>query len=276
MKNIAGERFGRLVAIRPTGRRHSRTVWECRCDCGQFTRTVVSYLLNGGTRSCGCIGHERNCRFIDLTGRQFGRLTVLELSAPCKNKTIWKCSCSCDGKTLLVTAGGLSSGHTKSCGCLAKQNRRTHGKRDWPEYGIWAAMQARCKNPNTASFANYGGRGIKVCDQWKGREGFDTFLRDMGRRPTSDHSLDRQNNDGNYEPGNCRWVTAEVQSGNRRNVKLLTWRRETVCMAEWARRLGISDRTISDLLLVGVPFVKLARLVSKHKPSSGSAGRIAR
>jgi hypothetical protein len=104
---------------------------------------------------------------------------------------------------------------------LASGNaRRKHGaasriKGEAPEYGIWLAMKRRCYNPHNRKYPRYGGRGIIVCDRWLGEDGFSNFLADMGRRPSPELTLDRKNNDGNYEPGNCRWATQEVQQNNR-------------------------------------------------------------
>jgi hypothetical protein len=108
------------------------------------------------------------------------------------------------------------------------------------EYMAWAGMIKRCYNPRTKKYPGYGGRGIAVCPEW--RESYQTFLSDMGRKPTPKHSLDRYpNNDGNYEPGNCRWGTPEQQMQNTRYNRLLTINGVTHCHSEWARRLGVGD-----------------------------------
>jgi hypothetical protein len=157
-------------------------------------------------------------RLIDLTGKVFGDLTVVTRAESAKGgEARWLCQCSCGGSTT-ATSSNLRRGQTVSCGCaVAKFNRAfrtTHGGRNTPEYEIWRSMIKRCENPNHHAYARYGGRGINVHPEW--RTSFAAFLRDVGRRPSQDLSLDRINNDGDYEPGNVRWATAKQQANNRR------------------------------------------------------------
>jgi hypothetical protein len=155
---------------------------------------------------------------VDLSGQKFSRLTALERALDAKG-TRWICRCDC-GNLVVVRGIYLRTGNTRSCGCLAKEqarnlcrSRATHGKRNSPEYGVWHAMRQRCGDPNNKRFADYGGRGIRVCARW--RE-FANFYSDMGPRPSDVYSIDRINNDGNYEPSNCRWATAKEQRANQR------------------------------------------------------------
>jgi len=161
---------------------------------------------------------------IDLTGKQFGRWTVIEFHG-IKNKSsyLWLCQCEC-GERKLVGSGHLM--HNRSKGCKEckkknyigeKQNNFKHGKSDSLEYKIWQAMKNRCTNKNVDSYVNYGGRGIKVCERWL--NSFENFYADMGPRPGKEYSIDRINNDDNYEPNNCRWATKKEQQNNRRNSK---------------------------------------------------------
>lgn len=156
-----------------------------------------------------------------MEGKKFNRLTVIEYSHKKGNKKYYLCDCSC-GNRVYVRQDKIKSGHTKSCGCLMKEtssmigkNSKTHGKTKSPEYIVWGSMKARCFNTNEESYKNYGGRGITVCDRWK--NSFENFLNDMGERPTNQHQIDRIDNDGNYEPKNCKWVTVSENSVNRRN-----------------------------------------------------------
>jgi hypothetical protein len=163
----------------------------------------------------------------------FGRLTVLRRTDNHPRGCVqYICRCSCDGKEVVVLSANLQSGKTKSCKCLQREvraneylrpriTRITHrymraGKRT-PEGHSWDSMIQRCTNPNRREFKHYGGRGIQVCDRW--RNSFTTFLGDMGPRPEGT-TLDRfPNNDGNYEPGNCRWATKSEQERNKRPRK---------------------------------------------------------
>lgn len=176
--------------------------------------------------------------FIDMTGRVFGRHTVIErVGNSATNRARWLCQCEC-GTQLVVGGKELRRGSTQSCGCLSKERRRTnrvtHGKARTPEYNIWTGMLKRCRNPNDASFGNYGGRGIRVCERWNS---FENFIADMGPRPPG-LTLERRDNAGDYSPENCCWAAYTVQARNRRNNRMLTANGETKCMAEWTDSLG--------------------------------------
>lgn len=158
---------------------------------------------------------------IDLTGKMFGRLTVLrraDQNTPQGHPT-WECSCSC-GNLTTTTGINLRHGRTRSCGCFEQESRSTnnlkHGLVGTYFYYIWNAMQNRCSNPNNPKYRDYGARGIKVCARWNDVA---NFAADMGPRPSSEHSIDRIDNDGNYEPTNCRWATVAQQHANRRPRK---------------------------------------------------------
>lgn len=155
--------------------------------------------------------------FIDMRGKQCGRLTVLSYAGrPKPNRHMWLCKCTCGQKTV-ANGDALRKGTSQSCGCLRDEmsgaRRRTHGAANTLEYHTWVGMKDRCYNPNNRKYDRYGGRGITVCDWWL--DDFENFLTDMGFRPGPGYSIDRKNNDGNYEPGNCRWATPIEQARNR-------------------------------------------------------------
>lgn len=157
----------------------------------------------------------------NLEGQRFGRLLVLEMTQKRINRNVvWSCLCEC-GKYAEVKSGDLIRGRTKSCGCFrvdtAVETHTFHGKRNTKINFIWGSMKQRCLNANNKGFKNYGGRGIKVCDEWK--NSFQAFYDYVSKLPhfgEKGYSLDRINNDGNYEPGNVRWATRKEQSNNRR------------------------------------------------------------
>ena len=140
---------------------------------------------------------------LNLTGSIFGRLTVIERfpKSTKAGKTRWVCLCTC-GEHKVVVGSCLVNCHTTSCGCNALQSRTKHGCHDTVEYMAWSRIKQRCYNHKHISFHNYGGRGIVVCKRWL--YSFENFLSDMGKKPSNSHSIDRENNNGNYEPGNCR------------------------------------------------------------------------
>lgn len=183
----------------------------------------------------------------DLTGQVFGRLTVIGYAGRIGGSHRWDCHCQCGGLAR-VRNKDLKGGHTQSCGCLWEETflgcRTTHGMTDTKLYRVWAHMKARCHNPKSSVYRYYGGRGVVVCERWQGKEGFANFLADMGPRPSSAHSIDRIDVNGNYEPGNCRWATKQEQMRNKRSNVTLTFRGETRCAAEWAELLGISYAAI--------------------------------
>lgn len=183
----------------------------------------------------------------DLTGLTFGRLTVLGYShIDTRGYVCWNCSCEC-GNTVVVRGKHLTSGTTKSCGCLRSERIRAslqkHGLCDTRLHRIWRRMKERCFNPAHSSFHCYGGRGITVCEEWC--RDFTTFYHwAMANGYRDDLTIDRIDVNGNYEPTNCRWATQREQSNNRRTNLFLTYNGKTQTLAEWCRETGLGRSTI--------------------------------
>lgn len=197
-------------------------------------------------------------KFKNLTSEKFGRLLVLGRA---KNKT-YKCGasvvqyiCECDcGNKVIVSANGLRSGHTKSCGCLrremGKESLFKHGHGNERIYRIWVHMRERCEKPNVREYKHYGERGIVVCDEWKNNfESFYEWAITHGYEECL--TIDRIDTNGNYEPSNCRWVTMKVQTNNRRNNHLITYNGQSKTVTQWAEEKGINPSTVFTRLSRG-------------------------
>src|SRR6267142_4778572 len=196
---------------------------------------------------CDASFTSRNTRNPHYCGQRFGRWLVLTPAQP----NYWHCRCDC-GSVKPVAGGSLRKGYSSSCGCLRKETvaKRSQKHSDYvsKEYTAWSAMLRRCRNSKDPAYPNYGGRGITVCTPW---HTYTNFLRDMGRAPSTNHSIDRINNDSNYDPINCRWATAIEQNSNKRGARLLPWRGLLMTAAAWERHLGVAKGTIQDRLRAG-------------------------
>lgn len=188
---------------------------------------------------------------VDLNGQRFGRLLVLDWVGP-----KWRCVCDC-GAECLVIGYNLAHGETSSCGCLRRETAKitgntflkVHGGRYTAEYKVWQGMRQRCLNSNHPFYARYGGRGIKICATW---ESFEQFRVDMGQRPRG-LKLERINNDGNYEPGNCRWATQSEQLRNTMNTRFVEYEGEKIAFIDLYDRIKptVSFACAKDRLRAG-------------------------
>lgn len=191
-------------------------------------------------------------RTIDLTAARFGLLTVIERAENTRYGTKWLCRCDC-GRICSVLSGNLRGGKQKSCGCLRHReaHNKTHGdSRSARLYRTWTDMKSRCGNHARKSYPDYGGRGISVCTEWAtDYEAFKRWALSSGY--TDELSIDRIDNDGNYEPSNCRWATLRQQCCNRRSNRIITANGTSMTMAEWARESGIPYQAIFKRLKHG-------------------------
>lgn len=181
-------------------------------------------------------------RVKDETGNTYGKLTVVAFLGIRRNNARWLCRCEC-GKEVDVRGAMLRYGNHQSCGC---SRQKADGLHCTPEHRTWSALIQRCTNPKNPRYSEWGGRGITVCDHWL--HSFTAFYRDMGPKPSAAHSIDRINNDGNYEPNNCRWATPRQQVLNSRSPRYLTYDGKTMCISDWARKTGIKRHTIAARL----------------------------
>jgi hypothetical protein len=223
-QDLTGQEFNRFTVLRmDTSDSRGRSRCVVQCICGNIRSVDASTLINGQSKSCGCLAKElaRN----DRTGEVYFRLTVMGMDYSGK---FLRCICRCEcGKIVNVHTSNLISGHTKSCGCWkleqAVTTNTTHGLSKSRVYNIWHHLNRRCGNSNCADYPDYGGRGIEVCIQWRAGTplAFENFYAHMGDCPPG-MSIDRIDNNGNYEPGNVRWATPYEQVHNRRPAHM--WR----------------------------------------------------
>lgn len=207
----------------------------------------------------------------DLCHKRFGRLTVIAFGGLDRFlRAVWICRCDC-GTWRAITSQRLLSLNrpSRSCRCLRKDTarriRRTHGLSRSRPYRAWKHLKERCFRQGTENFKDYGGRGITVCERWLS---FKNFLADMGHPPANKTSIDRIDNNGNYEPGNCRWATALEQGTNKRNNIILTLHGESLVLSQWARRTGFRYGTILRRLSLGWSMeAALTEPVQKRKRS---------
>lgn len=176
-------------------------------------------------------------------GKTYNHMLVLSIAST-RSPTLVLCRCRC-GLNKIVPLSRVKNGDIKSCGCWKKESstiRATkHGMRFIPEYQVWQHMIARCTNLKCKSYHRYGGRGIKVCEKWLK---FENFIADMGRRPSPNHSIERNNNDGPYSPDNCKWATRLEQAANTRRVNLITYEGQTMSVRQWSIAKKINYGTL--------------------------------
>lgn len=256
-KDLTGQSFGRLTVVCRAENKGGKTNWHCKCDCGNEKDVLAINLTRGLTKSCGCLHNEElsQRKFIDLTGKKFGRLTVIERAHNHGRETYWKCQCDC-GNFKEINGAKLKSGHTKSCGCLVREKAGAntshvsrnvkHGMTDTRLYRIYHKMNLRCYSKVNPAYPSYGGRGITICPEWLGEHGFENFVKWALENGYADNlSIDRIDNDKGYSPDNCRWATAKEQANNTRSTVFLTYKGETKSASEWSEITGIRQDTLT-------------------------------
>jgi hypothetical protein len=190
--------------------------------------------------------------FQRLDGKRFGRLRVVSYHGKNKhNVATWFCECDCGG-TKVVPSGSLVAGFTRSCGCYGKENpsHTKHGGKGTRLYHIWKSMNGRCKTPTNASYSNYGGRGISVCDDWS--HDFVSFRKwAYGHGYSDDLTIDRIDNDGNYCPENCRWVDMTVQANNTRKNHIVMINGQNKTISNWARHYKKPYKWVAGMVYRG-------------------------
>ena len=258
-KDLSGQKFGMLTVLKedigndyinPNTGKHVKR-YLCKCDCGNLRSVTAGELISGHAWNCGC---KRNNVLKDLTGQTFGKLTVIERADSRLDKygrkvAYWRCKCLC-GKVTEVRGAELTSGHTKSCGCGIAESSYRHGLYGTRIYSIHQHMLQRCYNPNNEHYKDYGGRGIKVCEEWHNENGVVNFYHWAMNNGYNDNlTIDRIDVDGNYCPENCRWVDYKTQNNNKRNTPYIAYNGETHTPSEWADITGISMKAIYDRII---------------------------
>jgi hypothetical protein len=209
-------------------------------------------------------------KFESLVGRRFGKLKVVSYAGRVKNgrNTTWNCQCDC-GKKAVAVGSSLKAAKVISCGCFRfsgkialRHGHSANGLRS-PEYRTWQGILRRCTNPNEINYHRYGGRGIAICKRWE--NSFEAFLADVGKKPSSKHSIGRIDNDGDYKPGNVRWETAAQQNANTSRTRNFTIGKRTQNLASWVRESGLHPNTVRRRLNRGLSIEEALR----PTPASG-------
>lgn len=240
--NLTGRVYNKLEIISFVGINDRRqSMWLCKCECGNEIVRSANTVTRGNTTSCGCNVEESRKNRTDnyrnnMIGRKFNRLTVESFYSVINRYAFYNCSCDC-GTKLVVGGRSLISGNRSSCGCHFKEMITKHGLSRHPLYMTWTGINNRCHNLRTKDYYLYGGRGISVCDEWrKSPIEFINWGMNNGYKPGL--TIERIDNDGNYEPDNCKWATLTEQARNKITTKLTT---------ERAKEIKNDDRNFGDI-----------------------------
>lgn len=262
--DITGNRYNYLTVIGFFGDRNktNEKLWRCKCDCGKEILVRGQDLKSGNTKSCGC-----KFRFKDhIENKRFGRVVVIRRTIGKNGSYKYLCKCDC-GKVFETWGGCLKTGDTKSCGCLNDEKRRgrkTHGKSKSRLYSIYSSMKQRCYNTKLRAYKRYGGRGITICKEWENSfNSFQSWAESNGYK--EDLTIERIDNNGNYEPSNCKWANKKEQARNRNTSKRLEYKGQIYTYAEWGEFKGLTSSIISARIRNGWSIEKTLETPIKNR-----------
>lgn len=247
-EDLKGKKFGKLIVLEYVKNPNKNgNSWLCQCECGNKTYLNSYRLKSGHTKSCGCLNKHKK-----LEGKRFGNLTVIKRVGRKNNSGIWLCRCDC-GKEVTCYQSNILRGTSTSCGCLksyyARQSRNCHGESTTVLYTKWTSIKTRCLNPNSQNYGSYGGRGIKICEEWLDFWTFREWAYENGYQDGL--SIERIDVNGNYCPENCCWIEISEQANNRRTNTFIEYGGKKQTASQWARELGIGKDTITYRVRAG-------------------------
>lgn len=273
--DLTGQKFGRLTVIKLHGfNKRRKALWECKCDCGSDKVIIVSNsnLRNWKYPSCGCWAKEIELenKKKERIGKTYNKLTVIDYAYTENNTTYWKCQCSC-GKEVILPYYKLTSGQTKSCGCLYQDNLEKirsgekqppnfkHGDSNDRIYNIYQGMKDRCYNKRNKNYMDYGGRGIEVCQEWI--NSYISFKKWSLLNGYQDGlTIDRIDVNGNYYPENCRWADVIQQNNNKRTNIIIDYNGQKLTLKQLSEVVGINYRTLYDRYRKGWSLERMVKL----------------
>ena len=248
-ENLVGKRFGKLEVVKLMTKTKNRAfVWLCKCDCGKYCRVSNQNLLSGFKTNCGCIKLPKN-----IEGMKFNRLKIIKFAGIRNRHKMYLCKCDC-GKEVEVSLSNLKSGAVKSCGCLWDEYKQIgnviHGLGKTRLCSIYHGIKVRCYRKTSVEYERYGGRGITMCDEWLDKNnGLLNFYNwAMANGYADNLTIDRIDNNGNYEPSNCRWATNLQQQNNTRLNHKYEYNGGYLTAPELSRLSGINLSTLRHRL----------------------------
>lgn len=252
LEDLSGQTFGYWTVLEYVGSKTHDSMWKCQCICGKIKDIRAGSLKSGNSKSCGCKSQQiikdggyvrKGTRTIpNLVGKRYGRLTVVSLMPHIIGKPVkWLCKCDC-GNERIVDATLLYNGGATQC---IECNKPFSYRKTYPRIcNIWGGIKDRCSNPLNDRYSDYGGRGIKICDEWS--NSLEDFVKWALKNGYQDGlTIDRIDVNGNYEPDNCRWATAHEQANNTRKNVFITYNGETHSISEWSVITGINRSTLN-------------------------------